>query len=384
MGRLNKRPIVLATVLVGTVVLCWGESLISNHLIGPVRERERGVDLLRESIAIETDKYERICEAERRLEEFCLKSLPVDTSVAATLYQNWLVEQVSRAGWRNGIVTPNRISQDDNNYSRLPFTITAKCGLDELCDFLFEFHRTQMLHKIKEIKIEARTHESDPLLSLTLQVEAIALPSAHDKKTLPDFEKLDRLTQGDRQAYSLISERNPFERGYEQTVAVSKEPARPAKRDPVADLSVHVFYVGTIIKSDSREAYLYDRGNKKHYALREGEPFEIHGVKGNVVEITPRAIGLDVDGERLVIALAENLGRIQGASPTELSAESSSDTQSVSIQEEWGRLKFDKEDLEELFEADFADYDDGDFDDGDFDDGDFDDGDFDDGDYSLE
>ena len=379
MARFNKRSIVLASILVGIVVLCWGESLISNHLIGPIRESERRVDLLRDSVAIETDKYERICEAERRLEEFRAKSLPVDTSVAATLYQNWLVEQVSKAGWRHGIVTPNRVSQDENNYSRIPFTITAKCELDELCDFLFEFHRTQMLHKIKEVKIEARSHESNPLLSLSLQVEAIAIPSAHDQKTLPDLGKLDHLAEGDRHSYSLISERNPFERGAGKKVAVNKQPAPPVHRNPVADPSIHVFYVGAIIKDDSREAYLYDRSKKKHYVLKEGEPFEIHGVKGDVVEITPGAIGLNVDGESVEIALAGNLGRSPDAAfvggAGELSTESppefNSDTQSVSIREEGGGLKFDQEDLDELFQADF-------------DDEDFDDGDFDDGDYSLE
>jgi hypothetical protein len=102
-----------------------------------------------------------------------------------------------------------------------------------------------------------------------------------------------------------------------QPQAAEQPAAKPAATAPAArpDLAANVYLVGSWSHGLARQAWLYDRGQKRQIVLREGAAFEVANVRGTVDAVRPDFIVLQIDGAARRLELGRNLGQLEGTRP---------------------------------------------------------------------
>lgn len=325
---MKMREKILLALFMGAVVVVAGRGIVSEAFFGPIEQREaRAADLRRK---IEQHKLEqaRVQAAQRQLANWADQSLPPDASVASTLYQNWLIDLANSSKLHDPVVTPNRVSPEGDAYLRVPFTVRAEAELGRLCDFLYSFYQTDLLHKITRIDVESSDHSDNPNLQVTVQLEALALNNAESRNTLfntaSDGQPVTKLLAQPREGYETIVDRNLFVRGY--------KPPRPkpntskrivtAKKPPELKLDVaqHVLLVASLVSGDEREAWLYDRTSNQQIVLHEGTSFAAADMTGLVLAIGADFILFESEGMTNRLELGQSLRQVEvvaGEKPAE-------------------------------------------------------------------
>jgi hypothetical protein len=85
-------------------------------------------------------------------------------------------------------------------------------------------------------------------------------------------------------------------------------PAPPADKFDVAE---HVYLVAYVAEGDVQEAWLYDRSANKRIVLREGESFDVAGVKGSVEKIGKDFVLLKTDDATWRLEQGQNMKQLK-------------------------------------------------------------------------
>lgn len=146
------------------------------------------------------------------------RSLPQPTQAGQTLYHTWLLELIAYCEFEQNAVTRGN-QQRGNAYLSFPFSVRARCSLDQLSRFLYEFYWYPYLHKI--VALQVRPVEQTELVDVSIQIEAIYVPPFQTNTQPPLLNRLPegiwrRLSSGTLPTYTEpIESRNllQFSRG---------------------------------------------------------------------------------------------------------------------------------------------------------------------------
>ena len=307
---MNGRIKLLAFGLAGLLCVPLAERAIVRTLLEPIRQRERRVTHLEAEIQRAEAQCARIDNAQRKLEQWTSQSLPPDPSTASALYQNWLLDLATKAELDNVIVTPNRVVCQEGSYYRIPFALQARAKLDRLCDFLGEFYRVDLLHRISQIRLEAVENGDDPTLEIALHLEGAALPIATPRSTLFPDAKQPRSRAEDPErdgtAHEQIVNRNLFVK----SSARVKPKTSKDNEVPVASSTDHaaqVYLIALLTHDDQREAWLYDRMASRQLVLTQGSSFDMADISGCLSVIDRDFVLIDMRGVTWRLELGHNL-----------------------------------------------------------------------------
>lgn len=104
---------------------------------------------------------------------YMYRSLPQPLQAGQTLYHTWLLELIAYCEFEQSVVTKGAIHTGRAFYS-LPFSIRARCSLDQLSRFLYEFYWHSYLHKI--VLVQIQPVDQTDLVDVVMQIEGIVLP----------------------------------------------------------------------------------------------------------------------------------------------------------------------------------------------------------------
>ncbi|WP_339908775.1 hypothetical protein [Symmachiella dynata] len=326
---MNRREKILAIVLLSAVGLWGARSLISDVLLAPINNRNAEITALQSQIDKQNDHVNTILAATRKLAKLKQQSLPPDHYEAAALYKNWLLEQAEQAEFKNIHVARTRIVPTKETYAIIGMTVTAQGTLKQVADYLFAIQRADLLQKVRKVDLQSDKHEGEPALEVMIVIDALAINDATPRETL--FEKgraeaVSELMDGKtREQYALITDRNPFVRGYNgppPPKVVEKPPEKdPEPVKPGIDAAEHVYLVGTVAKGDQWDALLYDRTTNSRTSLLEGKGFEVAGIKGTVLKIGSDFLTLQIDDVVWRLELGQNLRQIEKVEAAEAKPE---------------------------------------------------------------
>ncbi len=284
---MNQREKIMAGTIGVAVALYGGNWLYQANYVEPLASRETDIERLRGDISKRELDMARFRKANQQLKRWQTQSLPADPEIARSLYQAWLVELVSKAGF----MTPNVDSSEPVTrkglYSSLRFSARGRGTPEQLTRFLYEFYRADHLHHIESLSLTPVSKSDE--LDIALSIEALSLPDAFHKDQL-STNVSQRLASEQLSDYRAIVERNLFGIGG-------------------GDLDAADFaYLTAIIEVDGQpEAWFTLRASGELLKLRSGEAFKIGALSGSVAEITPSDVVLVCDDERWLVGMGESL-----------------------------------------------------------------------------
>ena len=314
---MKQREKMLTAGLVATLALWQGSLLLNHYVFAPVEEGEREITAREDSISSKTKKLKKAQADARRLKDWNLRSLPPDPVVAASMYQVWLVELATKSKLTNPTVTPNRTDAKlkGDAYHVISATIKAQGTLSQLCDFLYEFRKSGLLHRVSRMSLSTEQNQGDPQLAIDLTVEGLALKDSPPRTALLADEKLAEISgmaaAKDRTAFAPLLAKNPFVRGYNGP----PRPPGPPGRSPQEDDRQFVYFTGAYSNGGPFDAMLYDRSNDKKENLREGTAFNVAGIDGKVLSVAIDHMTIEIKGEPWRWELGDNLTQLKKLPP---------------------------------------------------------------------
>jgi hypothetical protein len=322
----KPREKILALGLGGVLALWQGSVLFQAYVIAPVVERETDQEARLDRISEKSKKLKASRAAAAKLKDWKLRSLPPDHVVAMSLYQNWLVELAKKTLSKPSVAPSSQFKKSKGKgdvFQIISVEIKAEGTLAKLCDFLYEFRKSGLLHRVATMTLETDQHQGDPALKITLGIEALALAEAPERPTLiadPKIAELAHVPAKDRKDYAPLVAKNLFVRGYNGPPKPTRTPGPlPGEEDPRA----LVWLVSVVSADGVPEAKLRDVSTNKKADLTEGSDFSVAGVDGKVVSIGTDFVTLEVKGEIFRLELGDNLTQLKKlASPEKTEAAS--------------------------------------------------------------
>jgi hypothetical protein len=328
---MKKREKMLLAGLVGILVLWQGGVMVNKFIFAPVAERHEDIAAREKRVFGKKRELSLSDDAARKLKDWKKRSLPPDPVVATSLYQNWLIDLTAKAKLTNPTVTPNKFMQPrGDTYSVISATIKAQGTLERLCDFLYEFRRSGLLHRVSRMSLSTDEHKGDPKLDIELTVEGLALKDAPARSTLFSDDKVAELPTDkplrDRKTYSQLLSKNLFVRGYNGPPGKPKPTGPTTPAAPKDDPREFVFLVGSVSTGGGFEAMLYDRATNETRQLARGSDFSVAGVEGQVVSVGVDHITFKMKGQEWRLDLGDSLAQIRRLSAAAKVETGASDT----------------------------------------------------------
>jgi hypothetical protein len=290
-----KRERLLAACVAILVAGYLGNWIFSRLLRGPLDARHAKVARLKSEVSKKQLYLRQARKAAQRLERWQAESLPSNLEFAGSLYQEWLLEQVRKAGFKTSNVDSGAPMNRKGIYQVLPFSIRGRGTLEQLTLFLYAFYRADHLHQITRLNLTPLPKSNE--LELALAIEALVLPTADRADKLASGTS-KRLASDELAAYRPIVDRNLFGQ-----VAAGLDPADFA-------------YLTAILMVDGTpQAWVTVRTTGQILKLRPGDNFEVGQFRGSIVEINSPDIIIDADEEHWLLTLGEKLSQATALPP---------------------------------------------------------------------
>ncbi len=323
---MKKREKLLLAGLVAVLVLWQGGNLIHSYVFAPVEERQADIEARKKLVNDKTIQLAQSRKAAKKLKEWKQRSLPENPFTAISQYQVWLVDSAKKSKLEKVAVDANRTEarRKGETYSVISATIKAQGTLEHLCDFLYEFRRSGLLHRVAQMTLTSEQYKGNPVLDILLRVEGLSLKDVPARTNLFSDENLADLPgdrpQRDRKTYSPLVAKNLFVRGYNGPPAPpvrgpGSRNGTPGITPPEEDPREFVFLVGSFSTDGVFDATLYDRANNKTRQLVPGGDFSVAGVEGEVVSIEVDAVTLKIKGEMFRLELGDSLAHLRKLPP---------------------------------------------------------------------
>jgi hypothetical protein len=312
---MKPREKLLALGLAAVLALWQGGVLFRAFVIAPIEDRETDRDAREERIKVKKKELRASLAAAAKLKDWKLRSLPPDPVVATSLYQNWLVEIAKKTLSKPSIKPSSLVRKSKGKgdvFQHVSVEIEAEGTLAKLCDFLYEFRKAGLLHRVATMTLETDQHQGDPALKIKLTVEALALADAPERATLiadPKIAEIAHVPAKERKDYAPLVAKNLFVRGYNGPPKPPRTPGviLPGEEDPRA----LVWLVSVVSADGVPEAKLRDVSTNKKANLSEGSDFSVAGVDGKVVSIGTDFVMLEIKGETFRLELGDNLTQLK-------------------------------------------------------------------------
>lgn len=307
---MQPREKVLASIVAGLLVLAGGWYAVGK-VSGAFATRRARLDILASELRDKQLRQARGHAAAARLAEYEHRSLPSDSELARTAYQNWLVSLADKAKLDGVHIDANRGGSHKGIYYKLPFTVRARGTLERATQFLHAFYSANHLHLLRE----ARFHplEKSKELELSFTIEALVLPGA-DRKDALNHEAGRRLKAPDLKSYTEVIVRRDLFAAYvpppPPRPVVQAPPPPPPK--PAFDNARYAVLTAILEIDDAPQAWLSVKTTGEVLKLRPGDPLEVGAFKGRVLRIGVADIEVESAGQRRLVALGKSLTQADG------------------------------------------------------------------------
>lgn len=323
---MQTRELVLAGLLGTTVVGWYGHAALVKTVFEPLSARRSELVNLQIERSSQQSLLAKQLRASKQLGEWSKRSLPPDPSTALALYQNWLIEWATAQGLTSVQVTPGRVDRKpkDGTYYVIPMTVKANARTAMAVKALYDFHVSGLLHRVRMLSASSAGREGDPELTLTMDVEALALVDGLPRTKLlaADRPTGPVVPLGKAEDYAALSTKNLFVRGYNGPPAPTPPPPTPVVSAPPPpppsdgfDSLSHIYLVAAIDKDGRRTAWLYDRATNGQTILEVGQSFPVEQAQAKVAEIGRDFITFTVAEKTLKLELGHHLREAVGQTP---------------------------------------------------------------------
>lgn len=320
--NLDKRQKVLVGAFAAVLMFWQGSGVLWSIFFGPFDERYTQIQSLDEQIQKKLDAKFQLEMTERRTRQWERRSLPPNPVVASTLYHHWVLDLAEKHKLEKLTVTPKKISTGTSNpvFTKIPISVTAECKIEQLCQFLFDFYRTDLLHKVTHLGIEGLDARPNPTLKVSLELEGLSLPKSKARNTLFADKQAtavsDAMSKKKFDDYQSLITTNRFVRGYNGPPKPPTPPPLPTPAPAPFDSAPFVKFIAAVgIEGQPLEAWLYDQTSNQRTVLQASQTFEISGVKGEVLEIAPRFLRLRVKDKEWRLELGDSLKQMTELKP---------------------------------------------------------------------
>lgn len=304
--------LLLIGLLVVVVVYQFGGTVV-DMVIGPLNALETRSRMLADEIDKKEATKLQIARANRNLKNWKTQSLPPDRLVAGPLYQAWLIELAEKHKLAQVTVsTRGEGKAKADTYSPVMASVKAEGTMKQLCDFLYDFHSSGLLHRVNSITASTTKHQGDPTLDVTINVEGLAMLGAEPRTTLMSKD-LVQVALRDRKDYDTLATKNLFVRGYNgpppppRPPTPPPQPAPPTPQPPPFDPSEYTRLIASLWLEGQRAAWLYDQSSNVRTDLTEGARFKVANLEGQVLAIADEYIQLQIGGDTFQMDLGQNL-----------------------------------------------------------------------------
>lgn len=298
---MQKREKILGAVACG-LVLAVGGNYVYGKLSDSYNLRVGQIESLNSKIQDKEFEIQKGFRARKQLNSWNKTSLPSNSQLAATLYQNYLVSLLDETGMDEVDVGANRPVSRGGVYQLLAFNIRAQGTLQQLTDLLFKFYQAGHLHQITNLT--AKPIENSKL-DINLKIEALSLAKADQLDKLSE-ETSTRLAWDEVEDYQqAISHRNLFA-NYVPPPPARREAPRPAAPPPFDAAKFAV--VSAIIEVGERpQVWVNVRTSGEMLKRHEGDQVEVGLFKGKITRIDSQSVEIESQGQRKVVALGQSL-----------------------------------------------------------------------------
>ena len=210
-NNLSQRERVLALLLVTALPMLLLMAF-GWWFYGSYNKNRKTISSLNQQLGAEDDLSLRYDSAMERRDWYRSVSLPSDLSVAQSNYKDWLNELAQEklplgesliTVDPQGGPTPVRYQGQIEIFHELKFKISGTTTLEKLTEFLYEFHRSKVLHRIRSFTINpverkvpgGNELERTELIRIVLDVTAAALFDAEETRDNFD-QRRETLTLG--------------------------------------------------------------------------------------------------------------------------------------------------------------------------------------------
>lgn len=202
---MNQRERILA-IVVGVLMFAVVGWFVQGWVAGAFDRRQQEITRLEGEVNAHKRRVDQGQRAARTIAEFEQRSLPSDPDVARSLYHDWLLAEIGKAGLIEPTVKPGSGQEVRNLFVAQEFVITAKGTLPQMVDLLYAFYSVDLLHRMKHFS--AKPIKDSKLLDIHMTVQALSMQNAASNSELV-LRPAQRLKLPDRQAYhTLIVGRN--------------------------------------------------------------------------------------------------------------------------------------------------------------------------------
>lgn len=296
----RERNLAIATSVL--VALFLGRLLFSTWT-GPGDKNDKLRSELKREIERKEKQIDRGREAEERLTQWRQQSLPSDREAARSLYQNWLLASATSVGL-SGTKVESTLGRGrtDGVYHALRFNVQTQGNLEELTRFLHKFYSTGYLHQI--LSLGLLPSDDGKKLDVQLSIEALSLATADRSNKLPEKAAKPLLVAEASDYAKKIAGRNIFA-PYRRPDPPRSDP--PPADPPKFDAARFVYLTAVVTVGEQPQAWIVNRISGDCLKLREGEEFRAGDYRGKVQRIGRRDAEIEVDGQRWLLPLGDNL-----------------------------------------------------------------------------
>lgn len=115
-------------------------------------------------------------QATAKLAEYEGQSLPPDHETARSLYSDWLLAEVSKAGLTEQQVEPKTAQKEGELFISQSYLVSGKGTLPQIIDFLHAFYSVDYLHRLRLVML--KPIQETKQFEVTLNIDAVSVASA--------------------------------------------------------------------------------------------------------------------------------------------------------------------------------------------------------------
>lgn len=182
----QKRTKLLAAGLGAVVAVYFGRSVVTNWVMGPIRDLERKVATAEAQAEKLADQEIQLNVAQRNLKDWKAISLPGDLDSAQRLYREWVFDLARQCGFSGSgfeVIPGARSAQKEFNTVAVEIK-KAEVDLQGLARFLYLFDQSALLHRISGMKVDSPGAQGNPRLAVTLTVEGMSVTGTENRAEL--------------------------------------------------------------------------------------------------------------------------------------------------------------------------------------------------------
>lgn len=243
-------------LIAGLVVfgLYGADSSYRSWIEQPTQQLSTQQDAVTKSISDSKNEQMVAQKVGKRLDDYVVRALPYDASLARSMYQEWLLNLVEKhqfvstavdAAQPVAIEVRSRTKKGKRNRigSRIAYSVRGQASLAKLAAFLDDFRSAGYLHKIRSLSLNPIGNEGQ--LDTNLTIEVLSLDASPNKDQLSDLERV-RDSESSADDYSDLVRRNLFARGFAKALFEIELKAITFNRDGNAEAWFTVDRGGTI------------------------------------------------------------------------------------------------------------------------------------------